>query len=68
MVLAQAEPRVVDRGAHSISIGVGSSSSLGYWLRIAERTDLGLEVGVRLADDDDTSWARCPFAPESSDT
>jgi len=63
MVLAQAEPRVVDRGAHSISIGVGSSSSLGYWLRIAERTDLGLEVGVRIADDDDTYLRSLSFRP-----
>lgn len=53
-VLAQAEPRVVDRRAHSIVVGVGSDTSLGYWLRIAPQTDLGFEIGARVVDDDET--------------
>ncbi len=53
-VLAQSEPRVLERGAHSIIVGVGTNTSIGYSRRVAERTDIGIEVGVRISDDDDT--------------
>ena len=62
--LAQSEPRVVDRGAHSILIDIGSNTSVGYSLRVGQRTDLGVEVAFRITDEDDVYSRLVSIRPE----
>ncbi|MGE0159083.1 MAG: hypothetical protein AB7T31_06680 [Gemmatimonadales bacterium] len=54
---AQDTPRVIDRAAHAIVLGVGTTTTVGYAARVGARTDVGLEGSARLIDDDGDAHA-----------
>jgi hypothetical protein len=49
---AQDTPGVLGRPAHSILLGVGESTNFGYWFRAGDRTDVGIEGGFSVAEED----------------
>ena len=59
--LAQGEPSVAGRGHHSILVGTGSGTSVGYGLRVGARTDLELQGGVRVVNEGDSNSRAIPL-------
>lgn len=64
---AAQEADAAERRARSISLAVNDGIEIGYWTRLSERSDLGLNVGVALEtlgnDDTEQSLLSISFEP-----
>ncbi len=49
---AQDAPSPLDRRDHSILLGIGETTNVGYWIRVGERTDVGIEGGFSFIEED----------------
>lgn len=50
-VTAQDAPSALERPDHSILLGVGETTNLGYWMRVGDRTDAGVEGGFSIVEE-----------------
>jgi hypothetical protein len=55
---------VIQRPARSIALTVGESVVIGYWMRMSERADLGLEIGggINRVNEDDRAFRQTSVA------
>ena len=58
-----AQEHAAGRPDHAIELGVGESSTIGYWIKQSERTDLGFRVAASIRDIDESTQTAILFGP-----